>query len=982
MAVTAKFIADFTQFNAAVQAADVKLRTFQSNAGGVEKALSRMTDSFSGRRLIQDATLAAEAIERIGGVTKLTGSELQRASAQAKDAADKLRALGTEIPPKIQALANAIDDVPKKLSLAERAAGTAKTAFAGVFAGFTAATLVDRGVTSLINFGRAAVDAAGQTLDLSHKTGLSTDTIQRMQFVADQTGGSLEGFTNAAFKLGVNLSTAGDKTKQAISAIGLSFTDLQKLQPDQQFDRIAAALGRMDDVQERNRAGVALFGKQFSEIAPAIAEGYDKIAAAAQVSGDAQLQALDRASDRWDAFKTNASNALTGVIGNTVLLGDALREVIGEGGLLQTGVGVFAEASRRVQLGLVGARKTDIPLDPKAGSVGGPGVSDNFVKQLAAARREVEELTSSQRAQIAAAMQLGESTADLSDKFGISEAALRLFSGATKDATKGTDELKRISDAAFGLDTVQQVQRTLQAIGGIPGLAKMSADQTAIFGRELAEATSAAKRNGLTDIAKGFEQVSKAIPLASAPLKNIELATAATAVPPQLTAGTDSTLQNADGTLISYRDHAIEAAMATAQIGKAAENINVEIEHASETIRTAGWGESLLGSFKTAMSGLPQVIMGAIQGGGNVGGAVGGLLGGNLIGGLAGKLTSGLSGMFGKTIGGALGSVIPGLGTLLGSMIGPLIGKVAGKIWHGIQGLFGTDEEARVVNPARDQFLAQFGGAGTGSGSGFMNLAAQLTEVTGEEGGGSLFRALTQADTMVEFNAAVAAIQQKLEGVHKENTDGFKDTTDAADDLNLTLTGSDDAIKALGQTQDRVVTAMLGGFDKLIAKLDDFIARLGTASGLAGGLNVPSAPTSPAPGSTPPAGTPGAPAPLPQGPDTQSGVDVPQDGYYHSGGMVRRWMKAHRGMNLAPDEVPIIAQTGERVLNREETRAYNRGDSGAMHFTVEKGAVVVQGAGKNAAQLASELLPELIKQARRYNAGGMRRKFNLAGATA
>ena len=28
---------------------------------------------------------------------------------------------------------------------------------------------------------------------------------------------------------------------------------------------------------------------------------------------------------------------------------------------------------------------------------------------------------------------------------------------------------------------------------------------------------------------------------------------------------------------------------------------------------------------------------------------------------------------------------------------------------------------------------------------------------------------------------------------------------------------------------------------------------------------------------------------------------------------------------MRPDEVPIIAQTGERVLNREQTRAYNAG---------------------------------------------------------
>src|SRR5262245_1777709 len=45
----------------------------------VERAMRRMTESFSGRQLISDATLAAEAVEHIGGTSKLTETELQNA---------------------------------------------------------------------------------------------------------------------------------------------------------------------------------------------------------------------------------------------------------------------------------------------------------------------------------------------------------------------------------------------------------------------------------------------------------------------------------------------------------------------------------------------------------------------------------------------------------------------------------------------------------------------------------------------------------------------------------------------------------------------------------------------------------------------------------------------------------------------------------------------------------------------------------------
>jgi len=94
-------------------------------------------------------------------------------------------------------------------------------------------------------------------------------------------------------------------------------------------------------------------------------------------------------------------------------------------------------------------------------------------------------------------------------------------------------------------------------------------------------------------------------------------------------------------------------------------------------------GQVVKGGFRSAVADMPQVIMSALTGGGNVGQSVGGLLGGNIIGGFAGKIAGGLSGMLGSTIGGAIGSIIPGVGTMIGSMIGPLVGNLIGKIGGG-----------------------------------------------------------------------------------------------------------------------------------------------------------------------------------------------------------------------------------------------------------------------------------------------------------
>lgn len=109
MAITGKFAADFADFYAAVDKADAKLAGFMAGAGRVETALNRAVDAFSGRKIIQEATIAAEAVERLGGLSKLTRGELEQLGNQAQEATDKMRAMGVVVPSNVQHLANFSD---------------------------------------------------------------------------------------------------------------------------------------------------------------------------------------------------------------------------------------------------------------------------------------------------------------------------------------------------------------------------------------------------------------------------------------------------------------------------------------------------------------------------------------------------------------------------------------------------------------------------------------------------------------------------------------------------------------------------------------------------------------------------------------------------------------------------------------------------------------------------------------------------------
>src|SRR5262245_54365477 len=107
MALTGKLVADFASFYDAVNQAQVELKSFQGDANKVGDALTRMANSFSGKKIIQDATLMVQAVEKIGGVSKLTERELQRLASTAQEAVAKMRALGIDVPQKMLDLANA-----------------------------------------------------------------------------------------------------------------------------------------------------------------------------------------------------------------------------------------------------------------------------------------------------------------------------------------------------------------------------------------------------------------------------------------------------------------------------------------------------------------------------------------------------------------------------------------------------------------------------------------------------------------------------------------------------------------------------------------------------------------------------------------------------------------------------------------------------------------------------------------------------------
>lgn len=106
--------------------------------------------------------------------------------------------------------------------------------------------------------------------DKATQTGLSGAFLQRLGYAADQSGVSVDTLTAAIGKLTVNIGKGDGKV---FSGLGVSLNELQSLDPEGQFRRIAGAISNLPTAAERASAAVKVFGKSGIEMTGLFAGG-------------------------------------------------------------------------------------------------------------------------------------------------------------------------------------------------------------------------------------------------------------------------------------------------------------------------------------------------------------------------------------------------------------------------------------------------------------------------------------------------------------------------------------------------------------------------------------------------------------------------------------------------------------------------------------------------------------------------------------
>ena len=103
--VSATIDADFSKFVGELSKVETKLKTFAPETDRASARMLRLADSLQGHKLFEQASIAATAIEKIGGAANLSGRQLQQYGRLFDEVRDKARAMGIALPQSVDAMA-------------------------------------------------------------------------------------------------------------------------------------------------------------------------------------------------------------------------------------------------------------------------------------------------------------------------------------------------------------------------------------------------------------------------------------------------------------------------------------------------------------------------------------------------------------------------------------------------------------------------------------------------------------------------------------------------------------------------------------------------------------------------------------------------------------------------------------------------------------------------------------------------------------
>lgn len=316
----ATFLADFDNFTSAVKKAELDLKGMETGAQKVQDKFNAVADSFSGRKIVQDANLVTEAIGRMGGASQLTEREQAKVNRAVSEAIEKYRVLGQQAP---QAMID-LEKATRKVESATGQVAEKTTNWKASLGSLASAVGIGFSVGAVVNFGKSVLDSASKIGDLASQLGVSTDAVQGFQFAAEQSGSSIDAVGTALTKMNDKLAGGDKATVSALKAVGLSFSDIRNMKPEDAFLAITDAIQKIEDPMVQTDVALQLFGKSSAELLPAIKEGFRGVSDSANKMSADTIRSLKDAQDAWSELGRNVTIVSGNLIAAAMDLGKAV----------------------------------------------------------------------------------------------------------------------------------------------------------------------------------------------------------------------------------------------------------------------------------------------------------------------------------------------------------------------------------------------------------------------------------------------------------------------------------------------------------------------------------------------------------------------------------------------------------------------------------------------------------------------------------
>ena len=308
-----------------------------SSVGAVFGRLGKQIDGLGGSlaklRKTSSEVVKLQAAQGKLGEAKAKGNAAATArySAQVDKLSASLTAAGvdtSQLAKEQERLAQSIGDVEQRLGRVQRignvfsklktdakavgdAFGGLKDKLGGAFTRLGVAAGVVGGAIAGVGYLTAEfIDQGDAIADQAEGLNMSTKALQTWQFAAGTVGIETEKLSSIFSKLQSKISEGSDGTKESFAALGVNFSKLKKMKPEQQLTHITEAFARLPDSVNKTALANEIFGKSGYKLLPVLKAGaaglkdiYEQAKATGYILSDDTNDAVNKADAAFNQFK-------------------------------------------------------------------------------------------------------------------------------------------------------------------------------------------------------------------------------------------------------------------------------------------------------------------------------------------------------------------------------------------------------------------------------------------------------------------------------------------------------------------------------------------------------------------------------------------------------------------------------------------------------------------------------------------------------